>query len=122
MASDGFWFRSSSGLRFRKLVESFKTQGFTMRGQSENPLKHFPDPSPESEEVCEILTAAGVDQEIIDKVTGIVDVLADLAYQAESSPHQMLHRLWTSCVGKPGYDKEAWRAIEQQLKTAGVIR
>lgn len=32
------------------------------------------------------------------------------------------HRLWTACVDKPGYRKDDWRAIEEQLKTAGVIQ
>ena len=42
--------------------------------------------------------------------------------RVEPSHHHMLHRLWSSCVDKPGYDKEAWREIERQLKTAGIVR
>lgn len=37
------------------------------------------------------------------------------------TPHNMLHRLWSLCVGKPGYDKEAWRQIESQLTAAGLL-
>lgn len=42
--------------------------------------------------------------------------------RVEPSPHHMLHRLWSSCVDKPGYDKKAWREIERQLKVAGIVR
>ncbi len=42
--------------------------------------------------------------------------------RVETSPHHMLHRLWSACVDKPGYDKTAWREIERQLKAAGIVR
>lgn len=41
--------------------------------------------------------------------------------RVETSPRHMLHRLWSSCVDKPGYDEAAWREIETQLKSAGII-
>jgi hypothetical protein len=42
--------------------------------------------------------------------------------RVEPSPHHMLHRLWSSCVDKQGYNKEAWREVERQLKVAGIVR
>ena len=42
--------------------------------------------------------------------------------RVETSPHHMLHRLWSACVDKQEYDKAAWREIERQLKAAGVVR
>ncbi|HSX22556.1 MAG TPA: hypothetical protein VLE97_07270 [Gaiellaceae bacterium] len=29
--------------------------------------------------------------------------------------HATLHRLWTDAVGKPGYDKPAWRLVDNAL-------
>lgn len=42
--------------------------------------------------------------------------------RVETSPRHMLHRLWSACVDKPGYDKAAWREVESQLKAAGIVR
>ncbi len=37
-------------------------------------------------------------------------------------PHYvMFHRLWSSCVDKPGYDKSVWQLVEQQLKNCSII-
>lgn len=33
----------------------------------------------------------------------------------------MLHKLWTACVGLPGYAKEEWIRVEQQLGAAGLL-
>jgi hypothetical protein len=32
------------------------------------------------------------------------------------------HRAWTACVGTPGYDKAAWKAVEAQLIIATTPR
>lgn len=37
------------------------------------------------------------------------------------SDDNAFHRLWTQCVGKPGYDKQVWLAISKQLSWAGVL-
>lgn len=44
--------------------------------------------------------------------------------------HTALHRLWTDAVGKPGYDKPAWRIVDNALgrfardaaETVGISR
>jgi hypothetical protein len=52
---------------------------------NENPLQHVDDPSPQSDEVCDLLSQAGCEQSTIDRVVCIVDDLARLAYRKEPS-------------------------------------
>lgn len=37
------------------------------------------------------------------------------------SPHDVFTRLWSACVDKPGYRKQVWQQVEQQLQQAGVL-
>lgn len=34
------------------------------------------------------------------------------------SVDHMLQRLWTMCVGTPGYDKDVWRSVKRQVEMA----
>lgn len=51
-----------------------------------------------------------------------VEIDGEGSSRVETSPHHMLHRLWSACVDKHGYDKTVWREIERQLKAAGIVR
>lgn len=39
-----------------------------------------------------------------------------MAIDEQRDATQALHRAWTYCAGKPGYNKAAWMAVEAQVE------
>lgn len=56
---------------------------------------------------------------IFERHPMIADVVSN---EDKVDAHQLLHRLWSACVDKPGYKKLSWKEVEAQLKTAGAIK